>query len=178
MRIAMQAAIAFAAEKHHSQRRKATGEPYICHPLRVAYLALDAGLSEDAVCAAILHDVVEDTDAKFDDLLPIATKEAISLISRLTKWWDDHAPQHVKEEGKIDYYRFIMGHPESINLKLLDRIDNLRDMIRVLPQNKRWATKYLAKTKAEITPLWIASDNAAIKELYAVTVAELEKKLS
>lgn len=171
-------AIAVASHAHHEQRRKASGEPYIVHPIRVAYLAIDAGLSEEAVCAAVLHDVVEDTHVNLKKIHSEFGKEVAELVSRLTKWWDDDAPQHVKDEGKIDYYSFIMGNPDSVNIKLLDRIDNLRDMKRMLPNRKKWAARYLSKTLNEISPLYAASNNRAIQELYTVTLDELMQALA
>ena len=56
-----------ASEKHKGQKRS-SGEPYIIHPLNVAYILADIGLDDSTICAALLHDVVEDTDVKDKDL--------------------------------------------------------------------------------------------------------------
>lgn len=57
----------FAAKAHDGQTRS-SGKPYITHPLAVAYTLLELGMDTDTICAALLHDVVEDTDATLDDL--------------------------------------------------------------------------------------------------------------
>ena len=57
----------FAEEKHHNQYRK-SGESYIIHPLNVAYILAQIGLDDNTICAALLHDVVEDTDVTNEDI--------------------------------------------------------------------------------------------------------------
>ena len=58
----------FAKEKHGEQLRK-SGEPYIIHPVQVAYTLAELELDDSTVCAALLHDVVEDTDVTNQDLI-------------------------------------------------------------------------------------------------------------
>ena len=50
------------AMNHHGDQNRRSGEPYIIHPLNVAYILADIGLDDSTICAALLHDVVEDTD--------------------------------------------------------------------------------------------------------------------
>ena len=54
----------YAKEKHGDQLRK-SGEPYIIHPIQVAYTLAELGLDDKSVCAALLHDVVEDTEVTY-----------------------------------------------------------------------------------------------------------------
>ena len=61
-------AYAYAEEKHRGQVRK-SGEPYTIHPVNVAYILTDMELDIQSICAALLHDVVEDTDATREDLV-------------------------------------------------------------------------------------------------------------
>ena len=56
------------AHSHHGDQCRRSGEPYIIHPLNVAYILADIGLDDSTICAALLHDVVEDTDATSDDI--------------------------------------------------------------------------------------------------------------
>ena len=58
----------FAVSKHGDQLRK-SGEPYIIHPLQVAYILTCIDLDESTICAALLHDIVEDTDVTHEDLV-------------------------------------------------------------------------------------------------------------
>ena len=57
----------FAKSKHGDQLRR-SGEPYIIHPVQVAYILSTLGLDESTICAALLHDVIEDTDVTLQDL--------------------------------------------------------------------------------------------------------------
>ena len=57
----------FAAKAHANQFRS-SGEPYITHPVAVSYILLELGMDTDTICAAMLHDVVEDTDATLEQL--------------------------------------------------------------------------------------------------------------
>ena len=58
----------FAKGRHGDQLRK-SGEPYIIHPLNVAYILANLEMDDETICAALLHDVVEDTSATNDDLV-------------------------------------------------------------------------------------------------------------
>ena len=56
------------AKGHHGDQLRKSGEPYIIHPLQVAFILANLELDESTVCAALLHDVVEDTDVTIKDL--------------------------------------------------------------------------------------------------------------
>ena len=72
----------FAVEKHGNQLRK-SGEPYIIHPMQVAYILADLGLDDDTICAALLHDVVEDTCVTHEDLINEFSLEVAEMADRL-----------------------------------------------------------------------------------------------
>ena len=57
----------FANENHKGQLRK-SGQPYIIHPVQVAYILSTLGLDDETICAALLHDVVEDTNITIEDI--------------------------------------------------------------------------------------------------------------
>ena len=169
-------AVAFAAKAHHTQRRKASTDPYLAHVLRVAYLAIDAKLSDGA--AAVLHDVVEDTPIEIHEIyekFPYDTARAVHL---LTKWWPDDTSADDKTINMAFYYDGILTNMDAINIKLLDRHDNLRDMLLLLPQKTSWVKKYLRKTEDEFERIYAASDNVMIQELFRGTVALVRQKLA
>lgn len=151
-------ALVIASHAHRDQRRKVIAEPYINHPIRVAAAAQLAGLSLDAIVAAILHDVIEDTPITLSDLEQDITPRALHLVDLLTKWWDDQ-DHEAAAEYKYEYYHRILGDPEAVTIKVLDRVDNLSDMTKMLsvPGLKkgqvRWAERYARKTMAEFGPL-------------------------
>ncbi|MNS91214.1 Bifunctional (p)ppGpp synthase/hydrolase relA [compost metagenome] len=176
MELVMRAA-AYAAEAHAKQMRKTGDEPYINHPLRVSHMAVRAGLGAEAVAAALLHDVVEDTERSLDDIRAVFPERVTLLVHLLTQWWADDAPAAEKNLGKPKYYAAILAEPDAIDVKLLDRSDNLWSMVRMLPSNRGWAERYLRRTKEEITPVLKASRNETAKKYYLEAVKALEAAL-
>ena len=61
------------------------GEPYIIHPLNVAYILADIGLDDSTICAALLHDVVEDTDVTDNDIKRDFGVEIAQMVAGVTK---------------------------------------------------------------------------------------------
>ena len=161
-------AVEVARRAHTGQLRKGLPDPYIVHPMRVALLAVEVGMGTHAICAALLHDVVEDTTVTQADLRVAGfSLRTLELVHILTKTYGDDAPEDVKAVEKPKYYARIMSDPDAITLKVLDRIDNMRDMRRMLEGldltltrdrgRKRWAQRYLEKTRDEFQPLIYAS---------------------
>ena len=70
----------------HSQQRRKTGEPYIFHPIAVAKIvAMEIGLGATSIAAALLHDVVEDTDYTLDDMEQLFGETIARIVNGLTK---------------------------------------------------------------------------------------------
>ena len=74
----------FSAIAHKGQRRK-SGEPYLQHPLAVAYILSEMHMDEKTIVAGLLHDVVEDTMISLDEVGELFDKEIVELISAVTK---------------------------------------------------------------------------------------------
>ena len=74
----------FAVEKHGEQLRR-SGEPYIIHPMQVANILAELGLDDSTVCAALLHDVVEDTEVTHEDLIREFSLEIAEMVDGVTK---------------------------------------------------------------------------------------------
>ncbi len=170
-------AAAFAGEAHGAQTRKGSPTPYVTHPLRVAHLASLAGLSAEAIAASVLHDVVEDTPFTREDLAVRFPERVVDLVHLLTKWWPDDAPAEIKVSEKPKYYGAILADEDAMAIKLLDRSDNLRDMVRMLPRMRGWAERYLSKTEREIRPILEACPNATARDAYVGAIAELRAAL-
>ena len=77
-------AYVFSARSHQGQTRK-SGDPYIMHPLAVAHIVATLHLDAPSVCAGLLHDTVEDTDATIDDIRYQFGDEIAQLVASLTK---------------------------------------------------------------------------------------------
>lgn len=119
----------FARQKHDGQLRN-SGEPYICHPLEVAKIITELGFDTDSVVSSLLHDVVEDTDATFDDLKTEFGGEVASLVDGVTKL--GKIAYISKEEQQMEYLRkmfFAMAKDiRVIIIKLADRLHNMRTL--------------------------------------------------
>lgn len=119
----------FAAKAHEGQTRS-SGQPYIIHPLAVAYILLELGMDTDTVCAALLHDVVEDTDATTEDLKKRFGNDVASLVEGVTKL--KKIPIFNKEQQQAENVRKIMlAMAEDIRviiIKLCDRLHNMRTL--------------------------------------------------
>jgi guanosine-3',5'-bis(diphosphate) 3'-pyrophosphohydrolase len=119
-----QRAASFAARSHQGQTRKDGKTPYVAHPFRVAMAVRHVFGVDDPVvlCAALLHDVIEDTPADYDDLIDEGFgREVADMVACLTK--DMRLPEAVRE---VEYDRQLATAPWQTRLiKLADVYDNL-----------------------------------------------------
>ena len=119
----------FAKQKHGNQLRK-SGEPYIIHPVQVAYILADLGLDDSTICAALLHDVVEDTEITKEDLIREFSNEIEQLVDGVTKL--NNLKYTSAEEQQVENYRkmfLAMGKDiRVIIIKLADRLHNMRTL--------------------------------------------------
>jgi GTP diphosphokinase / guanosine-3',5'-bis(diphosphate) 3'-diphosphatase len=125
-------AIAFAAEKHSPQRRKDAEEsPYINHPIAlVDVLANEGNVTDiDTLCAAALHDTIEDTATTADELKSIFGEKITSIVLELTD--DKSLPKHVRKEKQIEHAPHCS--PKAKVVKLADKICNLRNILEAPP---------------------------------------------
>ncbi len=127
-------AIAFAADKHKEQTRK-DGTPYIYHPLHVAELVKNAGFDMRYQVVAVLHDVLEDTDATEDEVL-IFGEDILEAVKLLTR------PEGAKEE---DYVAAILENPMATVVKNADKINNIQDTTHC--PDRAWGKRYVEKVK-------------------------------
>ena len=92
----------YALENHGDQKRN-SGEPYIIHPIQVAYTLAGMGLDEATICAALLHDVVEDTKATNEDIVNEFGKEVAEMVAGVTKL--STVKFETLEETQVENYR-------------------------------------------------------------------------
>ncbi len=129
----------FARQAHKGVRRL-SGEPYIMHPIAVAQIACEEmGLGSTSICAALLHDVVEDTDYTVEDLQNIFGPKIAQIVDGLTKIsggiFGDHASAQAENFKKLlltmsDDIRVIL-------IKICDRLHNMRTLASQ-PPNKQY----------------------------------------
>jgi GTP pyrophosphokinase len=134
-------AFEFAAAKHDGQHRR-SGEDFIHHPFRVAKLcATELHLEEAVIAAALLHDVVEDTETAIEDLRAEFGDEIAQLVEGVTKLTRIHFQSREQAEAE-NYRKMIMAmaeDPRVILIKLADRLHNLRT-IEFLDKQKQLQT--------------------------------------
>ncbi len=137
----------YALSNHGNQLRK-SGEPYIIHPVNVAFILAGIGLDDNSIVAALLHDVVEDTDVSSKDIEKEFGKEVASLVSGVTKLSSINF-ETVEEEQAENYRRMFLAMGKDIRvilIKLADRLHNMRTL-KFLKRNRQIA---IAKETIEI----------------------------
>ena len=118
------------AQKHHEGQMRLSGEPYIIHPLEVAYILAELELDDDTICSALLHDIVEDTGITEKQMEEEFGKEIAEIVDGVTKL---SKIQHFTiEEQQVENYRkmfLAMGKDlRVILIKLADRLHNMRTL--------------------------------------------------
>ena len=120
----------FATFLHKDQKRK-SGEPYIVHPLSVAFILTEFARADiNTICAALLHDTIEDTDCHYDDVVENFGPEVAMLVEGVTKIRG--IVFSTKEEGSLENQgKILNGMAEDIRIiliKLADRLHNMRTL--------------------------------------------------
>lgn len=131
-------AFEFAAEAHSGQMRK-SGEPYITHPVGVADIVASLKLDELSLCAALLHDTVEDTDVTLEDIETRFGSEVAALVDGVTKLGKVHFS--TKKELQAESFRkMLVAMSKDIRVllvKLADRTHNMRTLKHMPPVKQR-----------------------------------------
>ena len=157
----VQKAFEFANEAHKNVRRR-SGEPYMLHPIAVARIVVEnIGLGCKSICAAILHDVVEDTDFTIEDIRNLFGDKIASLVDGLTKIKtvldnENRKDNHYKQVDTLqaeNFKRILLTLNDDVRvvlIKLADRLHNCRT-IEFMPEHKR--DKVLSETMFIFIPL-------------------------
>jgi GTP pyrophosphokinase len=135
--VTIQKAYQFAADKHSNQKRS-SGEPYICHPIAVAEVLADLKVDVTTLVSALLHDVVEDTGTSLDEIRKEFGAETADIVDGLTKL--AKIQFNSKQERMAENFRkMIIAMAKDLRviiIKLADRLHNMRTL-RSLPGEKR-----------------------------------------
>ena len=176
------------ANKMHKEQKRKSGEPYIVHPLNVAYILAGLGLDTTTICAALLHDVVEDTVATYEDIKMTFGEDVATLVEGVTKL--SKLFKSVEEAQAENYKKMFIAMEKDIRviiLKLADRLHNVRTLEYLKRDRQIAISKETIELYAPIAhklgmyDMKIKLQDGAFKYLYPEdyekTSKELEQKL-
>ncbi len=164
------AALLYSIEKHAAQRRR-DGSPYIAHPIRVAEsLRSIGGIDDpDVIMAGLMHDLIEDTDVEYDDLVRRFGARVADLVAILSG--DMRLPKPARRSEVLE--RIRTASPDAKAIRLADRLDNLMDMAGFSDARKR---EFVAGSKRTLDACRGA--NAALEAALARAIAHQESALA
>ena len=168
--------ILLAVDLHGNQKRKYTGEPYVNHTVQVAKIVKNYGGDDIMVYAAVLHDVLEDTDTTKEELFnhlrqiigPEKAIEVVKLVQELTDVFtkDDYPDINRKGRKEMEAMRLGSISSKAQTIKYADLLDNGQDIMKNDP---KFGKVYL-REKAEI----LKHMNRGNQELYKKCLSSLE----
>ncbi|MCH5204299.1 MAG: bifunctional (p)ppGpp synthetase/guanosine-3',5'-bis(diphosphate) 3'-pyrophosphohydrolase, partial [Oscillospiraceae bacterium] len=126
------------ADSAHEGQMRSSGEKYITHPLSVSMILLDYLMDTDTICAALMHDVVEDTDITLDQIKKKFGADVALMVDGVTKI--GQVPLNTKEEQQAENIRKILIAMSKdirvIIIKLADRLHNMRTLYARPPEKQ------------------------------------------
>ena len=175
----------FVAKKAHEGQFRFSGEPYIIHPISVAVILYNLGMDGESMAAALLHDVVEDTDMTKENIQEDFGEDVANLVEGVTKL--GKVPIFTKEEQQAENVRkMLMAMSQDIRviiIKLADRIHNMRTLSFMRPDKRREKAQETLEIYAPIAHrLGIRGvkeelEDLAISYLDPVAYKEIQEKL-
>lgn len=128
----------FSCKAHEGQMR-CSGQPYVIHPILVAQIVAQLGMDKESIVAALLHDVIEDTDYSYEDVKQRFGEEVARIVDGVTKL--GKVPLSTREEVQAENIRkMLLAMSEDIRviiIKLADRLHNMRTLEYKKPQKQR-----------------------------------------
>jgi guanosine-3',5'-bis(diphosphate) 3'-pyrophosphohydrolase len=180
----IQRAYIYSAQQHEGQLRK-SGEPYMIHPIGVAKIIAEMGLDEPSICAALLHDTLEDTPTTVESLTRLFGEDVAQLVDGVTKLSKVNFTK--REERQAESFRkLLVAMANDIRVLLVKLTDRLHNM-RTLEHMSESARERIAEETRDIyVPLadrlgisWLQSelDDLAFKNLEPDVYAALSKRV-
>ncbi|MGL4948383.1 MAG: RelA/SpoT family protein [Mycoplasma sp.] len=134
------------AIKHHAEQKRKSGEPFVIHPLTVAIILINWNLDIPTICAGILHDVVEDTEVKIEEIQDLFGVEVANLVEAVTKVSTfsskNRAGNKYSEDKDVNDYllKVFFGMSKDLRvmlIKLADRYHNMSTIKFLKPEKQR-----------------------------------------
>ena len=127
------------ASKHHAGQYRVSEEPYIIHPIEVARILADLQADTPTLCAALLHDVLEDTDTKPEEIKDKFGEEVLKLVNGVTKLSKIQFKSKEEQQSE-NFRRMFIAMAQDIRvilLKLADRLHNMRTLNYMTPEKQK-----------------------------------------
>ncbi len=168
-------ALEFARKAHGDQQRKYTEEPYIEHPKRVAKIVQTVPHTTEMICAAYLHDVVEDTPVSIQDIERKFGREVARLVHELTDEYVKENYEHLnrRKRKQKETERQAKISREAKTIKLADVIDNTKDILR---NDRDFARRYIPEMEALTEALQGGEFKLLMRACYEVQRGKYELK--
>jgi GTP pyrophosphokinase len=144
-------ALRFARRVHLGQYRKQTGEQFVQHPIAVARLLSDAGYDEPLIAAAYLHDVVEKTDVSLDEVRERFGPSVAALVDYLS---EDPDIEGYGDRKRALRHGIIDSGGDPVVIYAADRVANMRDWLKIAPEDRPACGERLGTTLQERLELW------------------------
>lgn len=129
----------FAARAHEGQKRR-SGEPYVCHPIKVAeILASEVHFNLPVLEAAVLHDVIEDTDTDKSTVAEAFSDEVADLVDGVSKLEKEKniSPQELQARTFAKLVQAMQADPRVVMIKFADRMHNMQTLGALRPEKRR-----------------------------------------
>ena len=144
-------AYCFAAEKHCNQKRR-SGEMYINHPVEVAIILADLKMDCDVVCAALLHDTVEDTETSLTDVSGLFGDTVAELVDGVTKLTNIEVDS-MDEKQALTLRKMFLAMAKDIRVILIKLADRLHNMRTLKYQSKEAQIRIARETQEIYCPI-------------------------
>ena len=120
----------YYADNLHSGQKRQSGEPYIIHPLNVAYILASMHADRDTICAGLLHDTLEDTNIKKEDIAHDFNQNVANLVDGVTKLAKMNFSSK-QDQNYANTRKILTGITDDVRIiiiKLADRLHNMRTL--------------------------------------------------
>jgi GTP diphosphokinase / guanosine-3',5'-bis(diphosphate) 3'-diphosphatase len=173
------------AEAAHGEQKRLSGEPYISHPLQVAWLLADLGFDATCVAIGLLHDVLEDTGASREDLAAKLGEDLAALVDGVSKI-GQHAYVRRDQAQAETFRKLILASARDLRVilvKIADRLHNMQTLDHVAPEARRRIAKETLEIYAPLAHRLGMSrvktelEDLAFYHLYPHQFAELQSQL-
>ena len=175
----MKKVLDYIHKAHEGQTRDLYNLHYTVHPISVYKILFAIGIKHNMLTAALLHDVVEDTDVTIQDIEKTFGSEVAILVAELTSDETQYIVKGRTDHGlKAQYLINKMNNMliQSLIIKLADRLDNLIDIYT--SGKKKWIMKYFIQTEVIMNGLNIKYENDWEKQKWKIHVDRLIEKIN